>query len=128
MIKCNICKRDVSEEEAKKVRERYSMIGEDAVVCETCINKLVNEQIPNECVLLKECEMLIDRDRYALCRSANWIHCENATEQAKKYYKRPIEWLIIQFYQKMPEDFLLGKAEEKKKEPEKTEKKRRFFH
>jgi hypothetical protein len=127
MKKCSICKKDVSEEEAKNVAESHPIIRE-TTVCEACINRLISEHIPNECVLLKECEMSISGDIFeSLCRSRRWLYCEKATEQAKKYYKRPIEWLIITFYQKIPEDFLKPKVEEKKQELEKPEKKRRLF-
>jgi hypothetical protein len=123
MIKCSVCKKDVTEEKVKEVKGLYSA-GEGVVVCEECINRLEQEYLPNECVLLKECDLLLSQEYFeSFCLSRKWIHCEKAEEQAKKFHKKPIEWLIILFHSKMPKDWLKPKVEES----EKPEKKRRFF-
>jgi hypothetical protein len=127
MVKCSICKKDAPEEKVKEIKGLYST-NEGVVVCEDCIKRLEEEYLPNECVLLKDCEVLLSQEYFeSYCLSRKWIYCEKAKEQAKKYYRKPVEWVIILFHSKMPKDMLKPKVEEKKPEPEKPEKKRRFF-
>jgi len=117
MVSCIICKKEIPEEEAKYVWQSCRMLSEMKItVCEVCFNKLINEQVPATCVLLKECGEIIGEDVFkSLCYTPRWIYCEKATEEAKKYHKKPIEWLIITFCQKMPNDWLKPKVAKKKR-------------
>jgi len=55
-------------------------------------------EIPNECLYIKECKELVTRELYqVVCSSKAWIYCPRVPEEiVEKYKKHPIEWKKIE--------------------------------
>jgi len=50
--------------------------------------------MPEKCPLIESCEEKVPKDIFVeICMTPEWIYCENAAEEAKKYLKLPREWM-----------------------------------
>ncbi len=53
-------------------------------------------KIPKRCPLIKTCEDRVLQEIFeAICNTEDWVICDYAQEEAKKYKLTPKEWNLI---------------------------------
>lgn len=60
---------------------------------------------PKRCPLMKECTEDVAWDTFdTICNTEDWIFCEYAEKEAKKYKRKPYEWKLIKELGGFPEE------------------------